>query len=544
MINRIFYSLLISLFATCSISGQYVSSVFYPDTTKSVSGRNEEKSVIYSNSINTTDLKKYLYTLASKEFAGRELGYEGNKKAGDYIAESLAKMEAPMVPGQTSYFQPIALTYTSWKDNTIKIGETDHRHLWDYLAFPNKNSDMANLNLEEVIFMGYGIEDNKYNDYKKANVKGKVIMINEGEPMINDSVYRITKTTEESKWSKANDEKLKLAKKNEVTLVLIIVNDIKKMLGENRRFLMGPSIDMANTVGKGYDLPNHIFISSTMAKNIIGDNEKAILKARNNITKKGKFKPVTLKKPIMINMVRKQTLVEGRNIAAYIEGTSKKEECIIVSAHYDHIGQKGDVVYYGADDNASGSTTLLELTEGYVQALKNGDQPKRSIMFTWVTGEEKGLLGSNYYVENPLIPLANSVANINIDMVGRIDKKYTESGLESYSYVIGSDRLSTDLHRINEEVSENYSKLICDYTYNSESDPNRYYFRSDHYNFAKKGIPAIFFFSGVHEDYHQPGDTPDKIMYEKMVTIGKHVFNLIWKLADRDQRIVVDGVVK
>jgi Zn-dependent M28 family amino/carboxypeptidase len=161
-----------------------------------------------------------------------------------------------------------------------------------------------------------------------------------------------------------------------------------------------------------------------------------------------------------------------------------------------------------------------------------------------VTGEEKGLLGSNYYVENPLIPLANSVANINIDMVGRRDKKYTESGLESYSYVIGSDRLSTDLHKINEEVSENYSKLICDYTYNSESDPNRYYFRSDHYNFAKKGIPAIFFFSGVHEDYHQPGDTPDKIMYDKMVTIGKHVFNLIWKLADRDQRIVVDGVVK
>lgn len=544
MTNRIFFGLFVFIFNACTMSGQFVSSVFYPDTTKSVSIRNAEKSVIYSNSINTTDLKKYLYTLASKEFAGRELGYEGNKKAGDYIAESLAKMEAPMVPGQTSYFQPIALTYTSWKDNTIKIGETDHRHLWDYLAFPNKNSDMANLNLEEVVFMGYGIEDNKYNDYKKANVKGKVIIINEGEPMINDSVYRITKTTEESKWSKANDEKLKLAKKNEVTLVLIIVNDIKKMLGENRRFLMGPSIDMANTVGKGYELPNHIFISSTMAKNIIGDNEKAIIKTRNNITKKGKFKPVTLKKPIMINMVRKQTLVEGRNIAAYIEGTSKKEECIIVSAHYDHIGQKGDVVYYGADDNASGSTTLLELTEGYVQAFKNGDQPKRSIMFTWVTGEEKGLLGSNYYVENPLIPLANSVANINIDMVGRRDKKYTESGLESYSYVIGSDRLSTDLHKINEEVSENYSKLICDYTYNSESDPNRYYFRSDHYNFAKKGIPAIFFFSGVHEDYHQPGDTPDKIMYDKMVTIGKHVFNLIWKLADRDQRIVVDGVVK
>lgn len=544
MKNRIIFSLFIAFGIIYNASAQYVSSVFYPDTTKSAVNRNAEKSVMYSNTINTTDLKKHLYTLASKEFAGRELGYEGNMKAGDYIASELVKMGAPMVPGQTTYFQPIALTYTSWKDNTIKIGDTDHRHLWDYLAFPNKNSDMSNLALDEVVFMGYGIEDKKYNDYKKANVKGKVIMINEGEPMINDSIYRISKSTEVSKWGKDTEEKLKVAKNHGATLVLIIVNDIKKMLGENRRFLMGPSVDMANTVGKAYDLPNHIYISSTMAKKIIGDNEKAIIEARNMITKNGSFKPVSLKTQMAINMVRKQTLVEGRNIAAYIEGTSKKDECIIVSAHYDHIGQKGDVVYYGADDNASGSTTLLELIEGYIQALKNGDQPKRSILFAWVTGEEKGLLGSNYYVEHPLIPLANSVANINIDMVGRRDKKYTDAGLESYSYVIGSDRLSTDLHKINEDVSQNYSNLICDYTYNSESDPNRYYFRSDHYNFAKKGIPAIFFFSGVHEDYHQPGDTPDKIMYEKMVSIGKHVFNLIWKLADREQRIVVDGIVK
>jgi Zn-dependent M28 family amino/carboxypeptidase len=158
------------------------------------------------------------------------------------------------------------------------------------------------------------------------------------------------------------------------------------------------------------------------------------------------------------------------------------------------------------------------------------------------TGEEKGLLGSQYYSENPIYPLENTVADINIDMVGRIDKKYENN--PNYVYVIGSDRLSSELHTINEDINKKYSGLSLDYTYNDENDPNRYYYRSDHYNFAKKGIPSIFFFNGTHEDYHQASDTVDKIDFDTMAKRGKQIFHLAWDLANREDRVKVDGKVK
>jgi Zn-dependent M28 family amino/carboxypeptidase len=155
-----------------------------------------------------------------------------------------------------------------------------------------------------------------------------------------------------------------------------------------------------------------------------------------------------------------------------------------------------------------------------------------------VSGEEKGLLGSEWYADHPVFPLENTVANLNIDMIGRTDEAHEDN--PNYIYLIGSDRLSTELHRISEEANTTYSGLELDYTYNDPNDPNRFYYRSDHYNFAKNGIPVIFYFSGVHEDYHQPTDTPDKIMYDKMVPIARLVFHTAWDLANREKRIVVD----
>ena len=154
-----------------------------------------------------------------------------------------------------------------------------------------------------------------------------------------------------------------------------------------------------------------------------------------------------------------------------------------------------------------------------------------------VTGEEKGLLGSQYYSEHPLFPLDKTVADVNIDMIGRIDDHHPDS---NYTYVIGSDRLSTELHEINETVNKKYTHLNLDYTYNRDDDPNRFYYRSDHYNFAKKGIPSIFYFSGVHDDYHRPSDTPDKIMFGKAETIARLAFHTAWELANRDERIKFD----
>ena len=236
------------------------------------------------------------------------------------------------------------------------------------------------------------------------------------------------------------------------------------------------------------------------------------------------------------------TTLKGNNVAGMVKGNEKPEEVIVVSAHYDHLGKRGDDIYNGADDNGSGTSTVLELAEAFALAKEQGLRTKRSVLFLLVTGEEKGLLGSKYYSENPLFPIENTIANVNVDMVGRVDSKYQDN--PDYIYVIGSDRLSSDLHQVNESMNQKYCNLTLDYTYNSESDPNRYYYRSDHYNFAKKGVPAIFYFNGTHADYHRHTDTVEKINFEKMEKVGKLIFHTIWELADREERIVVDGEIK
>ncbi len=233
----------------------------------------------------------------------------------------------------------------------------------------------------------------------------------------------------------------------------------------------------------------------------------------------------------------------SENVLAFIEGTEKPNEIVVLSAHYDHVGvdEKGNV-YNGADDDGSGTVSLLEIASAFNQAKKDGFGPKRSILFLHVTGEEKGLYGSKFYTENPVFPLENTVTDLNIDMIGRIDKKHEDEDKRNYVYLIGSDRLSSQLHNISEAANKKYTQLDLDYTYNEKNDPNRFYFRSDHYNFAKHNIPIIFYFNGVHEDYHKPTDTPDKIVYDLMAKRAQLVFHTAWEVANRTERIKVDMV--
>jgi len=192
------------------------------------------------------------------------------------------------------------------------------------------------------------------------------------------------------------------------------------------------------------------------------------------------------------------------------------------------------LIFNGADDDASGVSAALEIAEAFMLAKKSGNGPRRSVLIMPVSGEEKGLLGSRYYTDNPIYPLENTVANLNIDMIGRLDD-WHDNG--NYVYLIGSDRLSYDLHQVNEKMNSEYVGLDLDYRFNEEDDPNRYYFRSDHYNFAKNNIPVIFYFNGVHEDYHKPSDTIEKIDFEKIKVITKLVFLTAWEIANRDERI-------
>ncbi len=232
----------------------------------------------------------------------------------------------------------------------------------------------------------------------------------------------------------------------------------------------------------------------------------------------------------------------SENVLAYIEGTEKPDEIVVLSAHYDHVGvDSSGNIYNGADDDGSGTVSLLEIADAFIKAKKDGNGPKRSILFLHVTGEEKGLYGSRFYTENPVFPLENTVTDLNIDMIGRIDEKHEGDDKSNYVYLIGSDRLSTELHEISEAANAKYTKLDLDYTYNAKNDPNRFYFRSDHYNFAKHNVPIIFYFNGVHEDYHKPSDTPDKIAYDLMAKRAQLVFYTAWEVANRSERIVVDG---
>lgn len=239
-----------------------------------------------------------------------------------------------------------------------------------------------------------------------------------------------------------------------------------------------------------------------------------------------------------LNAIRNEDLPDSENIWAFIEGSEKPDEIVVLSAHYDHVGIKHGEIYNGADDDGSGTVALLEIAKALQKAKNEGHGPKRSVLILHVTGEEHGLHGSRYYSENPLFPLANTISDVNIDMIGRRDEFHKKSN--NYIYLIGSDYLSSDLYTICEEANKNFTQLDIDYKYNDRNDPNRFYYRSDHYNFAKNGIPSVFLFNGTHEDYHRPTDEVSKIEFDALAKRAQYAFAIVWELANRDKRPVVD----
>ena len=247
------------------------------------------------------------------------------------------------------------------------------------------------------------------------------------------------------------------------------------------------------------------------------------------------------KMEVLFSKFTLDTYEDSENVVAIIPGSDIPDEYIVLTAHLDHIGvnDRGEV-FNGADDNGSGTVALLEIAEAFKATLEEGDGPKRSIVFLHVSGEERGLLGSEYYTEYPLYPLENTVVNLNMDMIGRIDPNRRNSN-PKYIYLIGSDWISQDLHDLSEEVNRKYTKLKLDYTYNELDHPERLFYRSDQINFAVWDIPAIFYFNGFHDDFHKVTDTADKINYDILALRTKLIFHTVWEIANRADRIKVDS---
>ena len=284
-----------------------------------------------------------------------------------------------------------------------------------------------------------------------------------------------------------------------------------------------------------------LMVSSMVAAEILGISEADLLAFKSDLVRQkksvsAKFKPA----PINLTIERTEKPVDTYNVVGFLEGTDKKDEVIVITAHYDHIGVSADgKINNGANDDGSGTVTVMQVAEAFGRAAAAGNKPRRSILFMTVTGEEKGLLGSEYYSNHPLFPLENTVCDLNIDMTGRRDEGH--EGKPDYIYVIGSDKLSSQLHNVLLEQNKNHMGLDLDFTFNDPNDPNRFYYRSDHYNFAKKKIPVAFFFNGVHEDYHQPTDDVEKIDFDQVQKIGRLVFYMAWDITNRNERLKVDS---
>ena len=493
----------------------------------------------YARSIEVQAMKEHVFTLASKDFQGRETGTEGNKKAADYIASQLASFGIPPIPGDGDFFQEVTFSSIRWKEINLTVFGDSVEHLKDYLSIPQYFPVQSGpIEISAMTFLGYGINDPVYSDYAGVDVKGKHLLIYGGEPRNRNGQFRITSSDSTSVWSKDPLKKLAAAKKAGAASVWIIEEKFREMVMYARRNLMNGSMLMGSAEQLTGYLP-HASISSTLGQKIAGTKINQIIKLRNKITKTGKPAHLTIPAAIRWNAEHTITALQGANVLGYIKGTDPvlSNEVVVLTAHYDHLGIRGESIFFGADDNASGTSGVLEIARAFAKAKAEGHGPRRSILCMLMTGEEKGLLGSKYYTEYPVFPLEETVADINIDMIGRVDTLHADP---NYVYVIGSDHLSSELHAINETANQQFTHLNLDYTYNSDDDPNRFYYRSDHYNFAKNGIPIVFFFSGVHEDYHRPTDTPDKILFERAATIARLAFHTAWELANRNERIKVD----
>ena len=413
----------------------------------------------------------------------------------------------------------------------------------DVLVYPGL--DVTNWKSEGLTFVGYGIQSKQWNDYKKYKGGGAVVFL-DGEPTDAQGASLLTNDGAASEWSNGLQKKREVAQEMGAEAVIVLledeVYDVRKSRMKRWMLRKSTSIDREKD-GEGTNLPT-FFVRSSVANGwLSGSKTPSLSDYKNGVMASGKPEKVATLVPdwsASIDQIKGNYNAE--NVMAFLEGADPelKDEVLVITSHYDHVGIIDGEVHNGADDDGSGTVTVMELARQFLELSKRGFRTRRSILFMNVVGEEKGLLGSEYYADHPVFPLENTVANLNVDMIGRTDAEHPDD--PRYVYLIGSDKLSSDLHNISEQCNESFTKLDLDYTFNAPDDPNRYYYRSDHYNFAKNNIPVIFYFTGVHEDYHKPGDDVEKIMFPKMAEIGKLVFHTAWEVANAERRIVVDKV--
>lgn len=475
----------------------------------------------FAAAITADDLRNHLYIVAGKDFEGRETATEGQRKAAAYIEDHFRSVG--LLPGAGDGYQ---MFYPVFQDSlvsaAIEINGRPFRINEDFSVIASSGYTSTLLS-SEVVFAGYGISEPNRDDYKGLDAKGKIVLVMGGEPAgysppapVNPAGRRIRPPV---------NPKLEAAQKNGAIALLILQSNFPRQS-------FGVKGSMYLNGYKSTIYPNMFMVSEKIGEAIMGADFATV--------RTGNPTPKTYTANTLLEFSKNTARLQSSDVLGYLEGTDLKDQLVVISAHYDHLGKKDTVIYYGADDDGSGTVSVLELAKAFVQAKAAGKGPRRSILFLANSGEEKGLWGSEYYSDHPSYPLDKTTVDLNIDMIGRIDpnRKYGDS--TNYVYVVGDDKLSTELKPISETQNNKYTKLELDYKFNDPKDPERIYYRSDHYNFARKGVPIIFYFDGIHKDYHRPTDTPDKINYDILEKRAKLVFYTAWEMANRNDMLKRD----
>ncbi len=495
----------------------------------------------YADLLTEESAKSHLTILASKEFAGRGTGQEGGKKTVEYIAKVFQELGLkPAVNG--SYYQPVNLVKSSYVVEQFNLNNQSLVNGQDF--YVTGSNAFKNFNASEIVFIGYGINTPSYSDYAGQNLAGKVVLvINEGEPMDASGNSLITGTSSLSDWSTSRSKRLQEVMKQNPALILSTNSQAAELVKRFGSRITGGSYSLKSSdkgVTNNSTAAPVVNITEETANQLLAVNNTSLSKYKQTVSSTKKPHSTVLKASLNAGMGSKKEDLFDPNVLGVIEGTDLKNEVLIISGHYDHDGILPNGTFFpGADDNGSGTVGVMELAKAFAAAKKAGKGPRRTILFMAFAAEEKGLLGSDFYSQNPVFPLANTVACLNMDMIGRIDNKHLE-GNHNYIHAIGSDMLSSELKVINEKANQDFTQMELDYMYDDPKDPMRIYYRSDQYNLAKHNIPVIFYFSGLHPDYHTPNDTVDKINFPMMAKREKLVFHTAWEIANRDKKLVVD----
>ncbi len=483
------------------------------------------------------NLKSNLQFLASDELEGRETGTRGERLAALFIASEMQKYGLKPYGDNGTYFQNIKLVSGGY-DLASKIIFTsasgsalfEFKMPDDFLSASRQTADPSYQNLSSsILFAGFGITapEFKYDDYKDLDVKGKIVLLLPEEPYSEDNTYfNGSKTT---RYGNANT-KINNAMIHGASGILFLPESWRAKFWETFK----KNAARVNLAPQSSDFKNlkyipALILNETAARKLLDGEELTYDKLNERLTQKSEFKAFTLKKSLKFNLLESTQTGLAQNVVGLIEGNDPKlkHEYVLLSGHYDHIGARNGVVYNGADDDGSGTVSVLEVA----RILKENKLNKRSIIALCVTGEEKGLWGSEYAANNSSF-IANTVADINIDMDGR--------EAPDSIHVIGSNTLSTEYYNLIKDVNNKTVKMDFNYKYDDPKDPQRFFYRSDHYNFALKGIPIVFFFDDMRKDYHQTTDDVDKINFDKVLKIVKLSANIALRVANLNHKIVVD----